>query len=209
MRIERSDYIRRRYFTISFQNNFANLIDNFVTSHSLNSVFYEKCIHDIDEIQTELGGTGVAAEFVDSLNGVRFRNYQLFTNIFPELRKFSGMLDNSIVADRCNHLIGLCDDALRRHEGNLDRVIGKISTQLWNPITCLGIGVRWIIWLPGNILEWAGIINTQKVYAIHQNRIFKFFESVGVIIGLVGSIFTIILGWNDMIDFIVRFLKLG
>lgn len=207
MRIVRSDYIKRKQFTVSFQNDFISLINDFSVSHSLNPVFYERCIHDVDKIQEELGVAGVIAEFIDPLNGIRGQNYQLFMNIFPELRKMRGMLDNWVVADRCEQLIGLCDDALRRHGGNLDRAIDKINAQLWNPITCLGNGFRWIIWLPGNILEWAGIISTQKVYAVHQNRIVKFVENIVVIIGLIGSIFTIILGWNDMIDLIARFLK--
>ena len=209
MRIARSDYIKRKQFTVSFQNNFISLIKDFGATHSLNSVFYERCIHDVDKIQEELDGAGVIAEFIDPLSGIRGRNYQLFMNILPELRKLSGMLDNIIVANRCEQLIGLCDDALQRHEGNLDRAIDQISSQLWNPIACLGNGMRWIIWLPGNIFEWAGIISTQKVHAVHQNRIVKFIENVIVIIGLVGSVFTIILGWNDMIDLIVRFLKMG
>lgn len=206
-RIARSDYIKRKQFIVTFQNNFISLANNFLTSHSLNSVFYERCIHDVDKIQKELGDAGVIAEFIDPLSGIRCRNYQLFMNIFPELRKLGSMPDNNVIAIRCEQLIGLCDDALRRHGGNLDRAIDQLNRQLCNPITCLGNGFRWIIWLPGNILEWSGIISSQRVHAVHQNRLVKFAENVIVFIGLIGSIFTIILGWNDMVNFIAKFLE--
>jgi len=209
MRITRSDYIKRKQFTVTFQNSFISLVENFLNSHSLNSVFYERCIHDVDKIQEELGGDGIIAGVIDPLSGTRFLNYQLFMNIFPELRKLSSMLDNSVVAARCDQLIGLCDDALRRHGGNLDRAIDQLNNQLWNPITCLGNGFRWIIWLPGNIFNWAGIISSQKVREVHQNRFVKFVENIIVLIGLIGSIFTIILGWNDMVRFIAKFLKIS
>ncbi len=44
-------------------------------------------------------------------------------NIVPEIRTALSNMGYSIMDERINQLMGLCEDALRRHIGNLDRAI--------------------------------------------------------------------------------------
>lgn len=48
--------------------------------------------------------------------------------------------------------MGLCEDALKRHIGNLESAIENEKKGIFNPITCLGEGIRWFVGLPVDIL---------------------------------------------------------
>ena len=108
---------------------------------------YAVCIHDVDKIQEELGNDGVLAEFVDPFKQIKGRNYQLFMNILPEMRSMVNQLDSIMIRERIGQLPGLCDDALRRHVGNLDRVIEQEKKNFesilmfwkWNSLTLIGL----------------------------------------------------------------------
>ncbi len=71
------------------------------------------------------------AELVDPLKQVKGRNYQLFMNVLPEMRFLANQLDSIIIQERIRQLIGLCDDALVRYVGNLDRAIKKEKSGLF------------------------------------------------------------------------------
>ncbi len=130
------------------------------------------------------------------------RNYQLFMNIVPEIRTALSNMGYSIMDERINQLMGLCEDALRRHIGNLDRAIEQEKKGLWNPITCMGEGIRWIVGLPVDMLQWAGLYSAGRSRKIKASVIFKAISNGIVLIGLISSIVTIVLGWDEFLEII-------
>lgn len=203
-RVKIYDYNKRRESTIIFQNNFISMVNAILERRTLDNKLYGLCIHDVDMIQQELGEDGVLSEYIDPLKQVKGRNYQIFMNILPEIRSMISMLDNMIMAERFNQMIGLCDDSLRRHTGNLDRAIDSVKKNLYNPFSCFGEGIRWIIGLPVDILYWLGIIGTTGSYKIKSNGFFKVISNVIVFIGLISSVVTIVLGWDEFKIIIVN-----
>lgn len=203
LRKERHNYLRRKNFVIAFQNNFISCIDEFVATQNLNTESYGRFIHDVDKIQIELGEDGIVATYIDPLRGVKCRNYQVFVNLPNELRTISVMPENSIIVSRLYQLVGLCDDILRRHVGNLDRKIEQVSKKLWNPFVCFGTGINWILKLPGNVLEWTGIVKHKNVRMVYENWLFSIVSKLITFVGLVSSIITIALGWKDSYDMLV------
>lgn len=167
----------------------------------LDNVLYSYCLHEIDKIQKELANDGLISEYVDRLHGIQGRNYQLFMNIMPEIRQMISF-DNFIVEERVRQLIGCCDDALKRHIGNLDRLIESASKGLFNPFTCFGEGIRWLVGLPLDILLWCGIINQSREQRIRTNYVYKMINNFVVLLGVVSSIVTIALGWDDILKII-------
>lgn len=183
------------------------MVNDLFNTFRFNSQKYNLVIKDIDRIQEELDADGVLNEFIDPLRGVKVRNYQLFMNIMPEIRLAVSDVDNYIMRDRINQMMGLCEDALKRHIGNLERAIGHEKKGLYNPITCLGECIRFIVYLPIDILYWAGILSVNRSNIIKSNRIFRVIGNVIVFIGLISSIFTIILGWDDFLLILNRWIK--
>jgi len=192
----------RAEFTVDFNNRFFDFVNDLFTTRRMDSDKYNAVIKDVDKIQEELGMDGVLNGFVDPLKGIRGTNYQLFMNIIPEIRTAISNMGNSIMDERINQLMGLCEDALRRHIGNLDRAIEHEKKRLWNPITCMGEGIRWIVGLPVDVLQWAGLYNDGRSRRIKASFIFKAISNLIVFIGLVSSIVTIVLGWDEFLEII-------
>lgn len=192
-------YNKRAEFTVDFNNTFFDFANEVFTTRRMNSEKYNAVMKDVDKIQEELGMDGVLNEFVDPLRGIQGRNYQLFMNIMPEIRTALSNMGYSIMDERINQLMGLCEDALRRHVGNLDRAIEQEKKGLWNPITCMGEGIRWIVCLPVDILQWAGLYSTGRSRKIKTSVIFKAISNLIVFIGLISSIVTIVLGWDEFL----------
>ena len=195
-------YNNRAEFTVDFNNRFFDFVNDLFTTRRMDSDKYNAVIKDVDKIQEELGMDGVLNGFVDPLKGIRGTNYQLFMNIMPEIRTAISNMGNSIMDERINQLMGLCEDALRRHIGNLDRAIEQEKKGLFNPITCMGECIRWIVGLPVDVLQWAGLYNSNKSKNIKANVIFKIISNLGVIIGLISSVVSIVIGWDEVLTII-------
>ena len=71
-----------------------------------------------------------------------------------------------------------------------------------NPITCMREGIRWIVGLPVEILQWAGLYSAGRSRKIKASVIFKAISNFIVFIGLISSIVTIILGWDEFLEII-------
>ena len=194
-----ASYNKRVEFTVDFNNMFFDFANEVFTTRRMNSEKYNAVMKDVDKIQEELGMDGELNEFVDPLKGIQGKNYQLFMNIMPEIRTALSNMGYSIMDERINQLMGLCEDALRRHVGNLDRAIEQEKKGLWNPITCMGEGIRWIVGLPVDVLQWAGLYSTGRSRKIKASVIFKAISNLIVFIGLISSIVTIVLGWDEFL----------
>ena len=77
-----------------------------------------------------------------------------------------------------------------------------------NPFICFREGIRFIIGLPALILYWSGIISTRTIGAARASSVFKFISSVITLIGLISSIITILIGWNEASEIVVKIWKL-
>lgn len=207
-KIRISKYAERLQYTINYNNKFIELINLVFEKGKLDTDLYNFCIHDVDKIQQELGGDGIISDYIDNLHGVKGSNYQLFMNIMPELRQMLSF-DNMIVRERVGQLVGYCDDALKRHIGNVERKIEAERKQLYNPFSCFGEGIRWTIGLPVDILLWCGIINRDHNQHIKANGIVEFLNKVIVFLGLVSSVMTILLGWNEFVELLCRAFRLN
>ena len=189
----------RKNFTIEFNNLFVDFINDYFTSGRINQQKYAACMHDIDAIQEEVGYEGIIADFVDPLRSVKCHNYQLFVNIMPEIRLSESMSNTGIMMERVSHLAGLCEDALHRHIGNLDRRIENDTKILRNPFSCFGEGIRLLIGLPIDILYWCGLIGLNNSRKARGSWVFKVLGWLVTFIGLIGSVITILLGWDETI----------
>lgn len=193
-------YDKRIDFTVTFNNNFFDFVNDFCQRWVFDNEKYRLVIKDIDFIQQELGMDGIISTFQDPIKGLQINNYQLFMNIIPELRSAITDYYNSITKERVYQLIGFCEDSLKRHIGNLERAVIDEKKGLLNPITCMGEGIRWIVGLPIDILQWVGIYGERTNYKIKKSGIYKFINNIIVVIGFISSIMGIILGWEEFIN---------
>lgn len=201
-----SDYKKRLDFTVKFQNNFISMVNDFTQKGQFEPASYSIVANDLDAIQLELGADGIISEMIDPLKGIKVKNYQIFMNITHEMRAMAGALDLQLFAGRFDQMVGIADDALRRHGGVLGRIITENEKLLWNPISCFGDGVRWLIGLPGQLLVWLGIIKPNNMKSVQTSAIFRFLGNLITVIGLLSSIITILLGWEDTLRLLSNLL---
>ena len=186
----------RIVFTANFHHTFIDLVNYFSEHHSFNTPAYDKYMHDVDTIHLELGRDGMVW-MNDKLTGITSSTYQPLENLTEEMRNEAALLSNYLTDIRLNNLYGICDDILRRHIGNLDRMVSEEKKQLYNPIVCFGEGIRNIIRLPVKILVWLGLVSDNREASFVGSIFFKVFDGFVTIIGFVSSIFTIVLGWDE------------
>jgi hypothetical protein len=192
-----SELIRRIEFTIDYGNDFIDLGNRFAQTGVINTTLYTKLISNVDKMQAELGAEGIIAEMVDPLRNIKTRNYQMLINFLPEMR--SGLYHDggSLMRSRFNQSMCMCDDMFHRHEGSLRRQIEYCEKHLYNPLSCFAEGIRLIVSCPVNVLEWTGIISDSRSGRIISSRLFRIVECVGIVVGLIGSVVTILLGYEQ------------
>ncbi len=164
---------------------------------------YTYCIRNSDDIQRELGTDGIIAAFRDPLRGFQVSNYQLIVNVLPELRSMAREIPyNPLMGERYANLVGYCCDSFAKHDSNLEKAIESKRRLLWNPISCFGAGIRKIVVLPIDVLFWCGVISLKNTQVATGSKVFNVISKLITLIGLIGSIITIALGWDQFVQLI-------
>jgi len=93
-----------------------------------------------------------------------------------------------------------------RHAGRLKESIKSSRKNKYNPFKCFVEGVQYVIWLPTNIFLWIGIISVGLAYKLKHNFLIRIITALIAVAGLLSSIITIIVGWEESIEFLQRLL---
>lgn len=192
------ELVRRLEFTIDYGNDFVDLGNHFIRTGAIDTELYTKLITSVDKMQAELGAEGIVAEMVDPLRNIKTRNYQMLINFLPEMRSGLYREAGSLMLTRFNQSMCMCDDMFHRHDGTLRRQIEYCEGRLYNPFYCFAEGIRLIITCPVTVLEWMGIISDSRSGKITGSRIFRFVECVGIVVGLISSVVTVLLGYEEV-----------
>ena len=196
---------KRRQYTIEYREKFIEYCNETASSGNLNDVNYQFLLMDANKIQRELGIDGIISLYRDPLAGIQIQNYPLFLNFFTEYRNY--MRDRGLFYDRINSSIGSCDEALLKHIGSLEEAINAGKKRLINPVYCFSNGIGCIISMPVKILEWCEIINGDASKKVLGSKIHLILEKTITIIGLIASVMTIVMSWDQWIALIKSIFK--
>lgn len=195
---------QRLEYTESYRNDFLTLYEQINKSGKYDEQLYYKLMQEVHKIQSELGVDGIISVYQDQLAGIRINNYPLFLNFFNELR--TQMLNYSLFAERIYLSVGSCDEAMTKHIGLLKEAIHIAKKDIINPFRCFSCGINTICSIPVKILEWCQIINVSSSGRILNSKLHTLISKVITLIGLVGSLITIILGWNQVVSLFKLFI---
>lgn len=198
--VEIYDLNKRLTFTKEYRDKFIALCNDIFSSNHFDQAIYYELTADVKDMQAELGADGIYAYVQDSLKGVATRNYQALVNFLPELRTAISEKQNSIMAMRLSKSITDCDDMFVRHIGTLTPQIDATRKEAKNPFSCFAEGVRTIIALPILLLKWFGVISGTTSVRLKSNWIVKVISVFVTLIGFVGSVITIIIGWEQFVE---------
>lgn len=195
------NYKDRIDFCVDYQGKFVDLINTYISSHHIDDALYGELTEKAVHMQRELGPDGLI-DMIDNLKGIKVNNYQALLNFLPEIRTFLFWQDNPIMQQRLMSSAYTCDDMFTRHIGQLNELWDKERKHLINPFSCFADGVRWLLWLPPNILLWCGFISETTNTKLRFNWLVKILTFVLTVIGLVSSVMTIVIGWTQFCEII-------
>jgi hypothetical protein len=156
-------------------------------------------------MQSEMGSYGMYEAFKPPAANYMIRNYQIITNMLPELRRYIDMNNESMgtmFASTIDGYIKAIDEALLRYIGVLDERECAAFQSLKNPLLWLRTGVEQILSTPLLILVGFGLMAGSAVRRLQSNFIFKAIAALATIVGLLSGIMTMILGWHETTDII-------
>ena len=189
---------KRIEYTHSYRNDFVTFCNELQETKTLGGKTYTRLMQEVNRIQRELGTDGIISVYRDPLAGFQMNNYPIFLNFFNELRNY--VTNFYLFEERIFLLISSADESLIKHIGNLEDAIAHNRRKLKNPVFCFSRGINLIISLPVKVFEWGGVISEQSSSKILGSHIHRFLSKLIFIIGLISSIMTIVMDWEEFIS---------
>ena len=170
---------------------------------------YNWLIKKSETVQVALGQTGlmnVRKPFENRYHA----DMPIILNFIPEIHnEFSNdpTYRGSISQSNLSFSIQSVDGCLRRFLGTKATVIGNEQKRLWNPFVWFGGGIRWLLEIPLILLSESGGLSNRRRTAIVKGRIFSFFSGSVSLAAFVGTVMSIILGWDKCVEIVKDWLK--
>lgn len=181
---------------IEFSNKYFQTYDRYNRTGDFDGELYVWLTMNVSKIQNNLGRFGVM-DFTAPFQTYRVSNYQIVINTIPKFR------DGSVKDFDINYV----DDCLLRYIGYLDECSKDTQKNLGNPIVWFREGFREILSIPIFILNWFGIISNRTVNSIKNSFIYKVISGLIALVTLVSGLVTIVVGYDQTIEFINRLLE--
>ena len=199
---EAYDMDKRRSMVNGFRNNFIDLANQLMQKGYFNAELYSECISRVDEIQTELGVTGLAGYVVDGLRGIQGSNVPILINYLPEIRRYAHELDNYIVRERLLQNIELIDDLLLRHVSCLNGEIERIKGSMLNPFSCFAWAIRCVLSFPFFLLSSFGLLSSVSTTRVYSSLIMRLLGGICSFVMFLSGLITVVIGWDSFSAFL-------
>ena len=191
-------YGKRLDFAYNYLDKFIDLINEYTSNNRrVNDALYMELTEKVPQMQSDLGAFGIAT-VVDNLHNMKINNHQFLVNFLPQIRDMGFWEpDNEIMRHRFMSSARACEDMILRYTGDLKTRIDKMEKSLYNPFSCLADGIRWVVWIPLNVLLSCGLLSVKLAYRLKHNIFVKLITAMIMIVGLISSVVTIIVGWEQ------------
>jgi len=113
----------------------------------------------------------------------------------------------SISQTNLGFMVRSVEECLRRFIGTDETRISRERRRFYNPLVWFGGGIRWILEIPLILLSESGGLSSRRRTAIVKGRIFSFFSGSVSIAAFVGTVMSIILGWDKCVEIVKDWLK--
>lgn len=185
-----------RYKFVEFSNKYFESYDRWSRSGNFDGEKYVWLTMNVSRIQNNLGTFGIM-DYIAPFQTYKVSNYQIVINTIPKFR------DGSIQDFDVNSV----DDSLLRYIGYLNEYQKDTLRNLKKPLIWFREGFREILSIPIFILSWFGIINNRTLNSIKNSLIYKVISGLIALVTLISGIVTIVVGYDQTIEFINRILN--
>lgn len=154
-----------------------------------------KLISQAPKAQRLLMDAGLV-DYQPPFRGYMVKNYPILVNTVQYLRNPSALTDE----------FEMLNTILIMQIARYEELYENIKANILNPIVLLREGVQFFVTLPISLLYWTGVIQYSTQYKLSNNIIVKFINFLIIIIGFVSAIFTIVLGWEQFKEILLKFI---
>ena len=192
--IEFANEYRNKF--VEFTNKYFENYDQWRHSGNLDGELYVWLTLNVNKIQNILGSMGEMT-FRPTFQNYFIPNYEIIINTIPKFRQ------GRVETFEANSV----DDCLLRYIGHQEENSNNIVSFLKNPIIWFREGFREVISLPLLILNCFGLFSLRTVFKIKNSLIYNFIAGFLALLSLISALITIILGYDQTIILINRFLE--
>lgn len=179
--------IKRKNFGEKYLSRFNQLIEGGPNEER----HYQWLLRKVSKIENEMGGFGVAAFYRPAFADYAFQGYEILSNTLLNIGPVS------------TKDLEMSQAILERYIGALDDGISQKLRHLINPVIWLTRTVRLILL---DILLW--MLNSLGLISRNTENKIRYSSIISKLIGLItilGSLFSLISGWNTVGTFFRRF----
>lgn len=180
---------------VDFSNKYFKTYDRYSRTGDFDGEQYVWLTMNVSKIQNYVGSFGEMT-YKPAFQNYMINNYQIIINTIPKFRE--GQVESFDV--------GAVDDCLLRYIGHLEEYSKDTQKNLRNPIVWFREGFREIMSIPIFILSWFGIISNRTVNSIKNSLLYKVISGLIALVTLVSGVVTIIVGYDQTIEFVNRLI---
>ena len=184
----------------TFAIEYLDALKSYLESNGQDIQSYSWLINRSNKMQNQMGSQGILGFYHPPYQNFAIPNYPLILNMLPDLR--NALCDSYLSSSLAGQYSSTLQEAIIRHIGSIEDAISIQKKYFKNPFVWLRQGIRILLSLPANLLNWLGIITVAAVNKYNSSIIYKILYSIITIIGLISAIMTIVLGWNDFLSII-------
>lgn len=149
-----------------------------------------------EDIQLILGHYGI----VDmEIMGIRYSNYPLILNAIPEVIKMHKET-SSLKLEEISEKVLMIDNGFLKYFNTVENIKLNGKSKVLNPINCLKVGIQTILSIPIILLEWVGLINSQKAHSASENKIVSLISGIISLLTVISLLMTILIGWDSFME---------
>jgi hypothetical protein len=196
-------FLRRLEFAFDYRKKLNALMEELGATRKTNFALYAELTEKVTKMHLDLGDSGEIF-VLDRRWNIAIPRYQVLPEFLRKVRTAEQWFfeDDTIELRRFYEEAQSCDDMLIRYVGSLKDVIDAIRKQRFNMLRCFAAGVRHLVWFLPNLLDWFGIISTSMANKLKYNFVAKALTAIIALVGFLGSVVTVILGWEQTIEFL-------
>ncbi|MGF7058629.1 hypothetical protein [Brassicibacter mesophilus] len=192
---------------INFTNEFINKYREFgngLFQKRMDEEVYQWLRLKSSKMQSFMGSFGIASAYKPPFSNLLYKNYQILVNGLSEIRReytmAQSMLSFDLAYSNLYEQVRLIDDCIISYLGALEDAEQDKIANLKNPTIWLREGIRFIVVFPLSFSYWSGLIKYHTYNRLSNNFFVKIVTTLVAFIGFIGSIVTIILGYEPLVE---------
>ena len=185
----------------NFSDEFFDKLEIYIKSNGQDNVSYSWLVSKSSKMQKYIGFFGIM-QYKPAYQNYIINNYQLIINGLSELRQY---YEAPYSIQLANQMAQTLQEALIRYIGTLEDSKEIYLAQLKNPIVWFREGIQIMIGLPFQVLVWFGIVSSVSMSKFTANIIFKSLSGIIALLTFLGTVITIVLGWEQFKTIILPF----